>query len=153
MRIVCEMVTTPYLLDTALLTELQSIFPFLSSWSPVDVGSVYFSLAEKEHEHGLTRVWDEGNMIVEGPTEIWTSDGLAAPVQLDLSTRVNQYVEIAPLLPIGTQFILCKVVDKRPGYSKTTWRLLGKKGVSYPRAAPTTASEIATMLALECGYN
>ena len=152
-RLTCPSVTKPYLLNADLLTALQVSFPFLVNWSPENVGSIYFSLADREHLCGLTKIWSIHGLQVDGVIEVWTSDGASDLVQLDTSMLKNTHVELSLLVPSGTQFVLLKHFYKHGESSNTTWKLLGKKGVAYPRSEPITAIEIATLLSLECGFN
>jgi hypothetical protein len=148
-----DFVLKKYNLDTALLSELQTVLPFLSSWNPPDVGSGYFSLSERGCFSGTVMLINPyKTSVVNGIIEVWASDGTNSPSLL--FSNDSGYVNLESVLPVGTQFVLFRTLDRGSsgGTENYGWELMGKKGISHPYTEPTTAQGIAEMMARECGY-
>lgn len=139
-----------YLLDQALLDELRTHMPWLTNWSPPDLGTAKIGLDPCAHGMNPIRYVRSDSQIVNGIIEVWWSDGTADPAQMSLNYEQHQLSAICD--PTTQFFLLRHMMKDWEANVDYTWSLVGQKNVTLPYTPPTTNADIAKMIARGCGY-
>lgn len=149
-RQVLDWLTEGYLFTTELLQALRVHFPFMATWEPAEIGNSYFALGYEEEPYWMKHFMEPDNPG-EGVRELLVSNG-TDPFQKIPVTSGDCYLH--EIIPDGTKYVIMKHKQVNPdGSSLITYTLHGKETVVYPLGRPdsTEATQIATMVARECG--
>jgi hypothetical protein len=122
----------------------------MATWEPAEIDSCSFALGAEEQPYWMKTIMEEDNPG-DGVRDIWVSDGIGPFKELDLTPGSVSLYEI---IPEGTKYVMMR--HKRfsaDGSATITYTLHGKETVVYPleQPTPTDDSQIAAMVARECG--